>query len=346
MKIKINKASDLPVHMQLREQIIFEISTTELPVGYLMPSVRELARRLRIHHNTVSLVYSELVAERWLVKNASNRLVVVDRGDPVAISPDNDLDAQIDRLLALAQSEGLTTESLLARIQKRAEFEPPDHLLIVEPEAAMGKVMRYEVLKVTGKSAVSYPVERLKREPTLLDRAKLLVPVHLFDLMGFVPERQRVDSVVLRVSPFDAHKEQVRLLRDPSVIGMLTVSASGLRTMAGEIADCIGTRHRLLHFWMQPPSQGDRNVTIRRWTKKFEPPKKGVRNRAYDGTEPAQDVSTSDLPLATAEDLQAVDLLLCDSIAYDLVRHPNRLKYQMISPESLQKIAALGLATS
>ena len=61
MKFAINPHNEEPIHLQLREQIIFHISTGELPIGHIMPSVNELARQLKIHRNTVSHVYAELV---------------------------------------------------------------------------------------------------------------------------------------------------------------------------------------------------------------------------------------------------------------------------------------------
>ena len=48
---------------------------------------------------------------------------------------------------------------------------------------------------------------------------------------------------------------------------------------------------------------------------------------------------------AAVEDLIAVDLLFCDSIAFDLVQHPNRMRYQLLSEQSLREIAALNLPT-
>jgi hypothetical protein len=44
-------------------------------------------------------------------------------------------------------------------------------------------------------------------------------------------------------------------------------------------------------------------------------------------------------------DLRAVDVLFCDSIAYDAVQHPKRFKYQLLSPESLREVAAVKLGT-
>jgi hypothetical protein len=297
-------------------------------------------------------VYKELVKERWLVSQGQSFIVVERRLQEPVLDP-SQLDTFIDRLIVAGRAAGLSGEDLVARLKQRAIVDSPDHLLIVEPEPGMGEVMRYEVRTAAGQTAVSYPVEELKCRPELLARAKILVPAHLFDLMGFVPAVQLASAIVLQVSSFDSQEDQVRQLKHPSIIGMLTVSLPGLRTMAGEIAECIGTRHRLLYFLMELPSATNGAIKIHRWTEKFEAPEFGVRQRAHGDGDPLSGYTSmalartklSSLPLATMEDLQSVDLMLCDSITHDAVRHKNRIKYQMISPKSLEEVAAIQLAS-
>ena len=57
MKIRISKESEVSIRQQLTGQISFLIVTGKLKPGEALPSVRELATRLKIHHNTVSQAY-------------------------------------------------------------------------------------------------------------------------------------------------------------------------------------------------------------------------------------------------------------------------------------------------
>ncbi len=66
MQIRVNRGSEVPLREQVAEQIILQIVTEELKPGEVLPSVRELARRLKIHHNTVSHAYRDLVRRHWL----------------------------------------------------------------------------------------------------------------------------------------------------------------------------------------------------------------------------------------------------------------------------------------
>src|SRR6516225_11576780 len=76
MDIHIDSSSDVPIRRQLTEQVIFLIATERFKPGDFMPSVRELARRLKIHHNTVSEAYKDLVSRRWLERRRGSRLMV------------------------------------------------------------------------------------------------------------------------------------------------------------------------------------------------------------------------------------------------------------------------------
>lgn len=254
MKFTIDRESELSLHQQLRQQIIFWISTGEIPIGQVMPSVRELERRNKISRNTISQVYAEMVEQRWMVRQRGRLVVVHPRGTPPA-GPGEDVDMLIERLLIAAQAEGLSGARLTARLNERVTAKPPGHLLIVEPEPAMGEVLKYEVLKATGRKAVSYPISELRRRPELLDGAALLVPAYLADLLEFVPARQRVTMTLLFYSPIGSHMEQIRNLASPTMIGMISVSGSGMKTMDGMFAEAVGSRHQLLHFWMQWPKR-------------------------------------------------------------------------------------------
>src|SRR5262245_33297225 len=66
MKIDINKNSEVTICDQLSQQIVFLIATGKLKPGDQLPSVRELALRCKIHSNTVSDAYKDLVQRLWI----------------------------------------------------------------------------------------------------------------------------------------------------------------------------------------------------------------------------------------------------------------------------------------
>src|SRR5215472_15501232 len=154
MKIHINKQSEVPVHEQLREQIIFLLGTGRLSIGEPLPSVRELARRLKVHHNTVSHVYRDLVREGWLITRRGTRLVAVQkaRGAREDAGKPTNLDDLIDLMVRFADEHEYSLQQLAGRVRERLLAAPPDHLLIVEPEAELGSLMREEIRRAIGQA--------------------------------------------------------------------------------------------------------------------------------------------------------------------------------------------------
>jgi DNA-binding transcriptional regulator YhcF (GntR family) len=202
MKFTINPDSEEPVHLQLREQIIFRISTGELPIGHIMPSVVELSRLLRIHRNTVSRVYAELVQENWLVRRRGARLAVVQRAKDVNAAEFKDLGDLINRTLCLAQGQGHSLKQLAERVRERLQQEPPDHLLIVEPERGMAELMREEIRQKTGHAPAVCSLYMLQQNPSLAIGAALLIPVNLEDGLECIPPKDR-NIVSLRYAAAD-----------------------------------------------------------------------------------------------------------------------------------------------
>ena len=66
---------------------VAEIATGKLKPGDTLPSVRALARQLRIHHNTVSQAYNDVTALYLLLRKHGSRLVVRSPEDRAGAAP-------------------------------------------------------------------------------------------------------------------------------------------------------------------------------------------------------------------------------------------------------------------
>ena len=66
MNIIISNSSNTPIYEQIKEQIKTKIISNELKAGELLPSIRSLAKDLRISVITTKSAYEQLVAERYL----------------------------------------------------------------------------------------------------------------------------------------------------------------------------------------------------------------------------------------------------------------------------------------
>ena len=68
MIIKINTLSQIPLYLQLRNQIVKGIGKGELTEGESLPTVRQMAADLGINTMTVSKAYQLLKAEGFIEK--------------------------------------------------------------------------------------------------------------------------------------------------------------------------------------------------------------------------------------------------------------------------------------
>jgi hypothetical protein len=92
------------------------------------------------------------------------------------------------------------------------------------------------------------------------------VPAYLADLLEFLPIQQRATMTRLFYSPFDTFVDYVRNLTTPCIIGMVSVSGPGMKTMDGVFAESIGKQHRLIPFLLEWPVAKDSKVDIRKLT--------------------------------------------------------------------------------
>ena len=322
MQIRIDKQSDVPVRDQLRQQIIFLIGIGQLALGAEMPSVRDLARRLKIHHNTVSHVYSQLAADGWLVQHRGARLTI---GRPALESDsDTDLDALIARVVRLARKRGRSLQDLTALLRQRLLTEPADHLLLVVPELQLGELMALEVRQVAGTGCDICLLSALQQNPSLAIGAAVLAPSYLIEKLE-LPAHATV--VALTYSPADAQLAAARQLSHPSVIGVISISDFFLRTANGLLGSALGRRHSF-HQLLMRRSGVHRSVS-----------REGIAiSRILSRSEEGEAAQVDNLVSA---DLRGFDLLFCDSVCYRSVTHSNKVPYCLISEPSLAQVRTL-----
>jgi GntR family transcriptional regulator len=66
MLIQLNMSDDRPIYAQIVDQVKFAIAARAIRPGDLVPSVRELSKRLVVNPNTVARAYRELQGQGML----------------------------------------------------------------------------------------------------------------------------------------------------------------------------------------------------------------------------------------------------------------------------------------
>jgi GntR family transcriptional regulator len=241
MNISLRQDSDVPLRHQLSEQIVFLITTGELRAGEEMPSVRALARRVNVHHNTVSKAYQELVRREWLTRKPGSRLVVrtpTSHEQPL----DSGVDDLINETIHRARRMGYSLQALRSRVRERLLAEPADHLLVVEREAGLREIIQHEIERTFAWRVECCSPADLLREPGLAIGAQVLAPRHVAgDIAWLVPAKR--PCYPLQYSNAAEQVATIRELSLPSTIAVVSVSASLLKTARSLLAASIGREH-------------------------------------------------------------------------------------------------------
>ena len=117
MIIRINELSDIPIYMQIRNQIVMGISSGELEGGEQLPTVRALAMEMGINTMTVSKAYQLLKTEGYIMTDRKNgariRTSIQKQGN---LSDGNK--AELKRIVSEARLSGVSKADLLSLIEE------------------------------------------------------------------------------------------------------------------------------------------------------------------------------------------------------------------------------------
>jgi DNA-binding transcriptional regulator YhcF (GntR family) len=182
-----------------------------LKPGQALPSVRELARRLKIHHNTVSHAYQELVRRTWLVRRRGSRVLVRAQAHTPRPSATQGLDELINMTIQAARERGYSLQALRERLRQRMMAEPPDHILVIDQEPGLRRLLKEEI-----HAGLGWPVEDCAREDLaanggLAIGALVVTPQYAIeDVKALVPDDRL--TIPIAFSAADEHLERIRCL--------------------------------------------------------------------------------------------------------------------------------------
>jgi GntR family transcriptional regulator len=252
MDIRISRESEISLRQQLAEQIVFHIATGKLAPGQALPSVRELARRLKIHHNTVSEAYQDLIRRRWVVGRRGSRVTVRALEEGVHPAAASSLDDLINTLVRVAREQGYSLQSLRERVRARLLAEPADHILVVDTDAGLRRLLREEI-----RTAINWPVEvcsrlELAANPGLgIGALAVAAQYAIPDVNPLLPKDR--PAIPLAFGAADEQVNMIRNRREPSVVAVVSVSEGFLQTARSVLATAMGRRHVLQEFLLPLP---------------------------------------------------------------------------------------------
>ena len=109
MIIAINEYSDVPIYMQIRNQIVLGISDGRLSPGEQLPTVRALAEEMGVNSMTVNKAYQLLKQEGYIYTDRRNGAKVREQLEFSRQLP-NEVIELLQRVISEAKVRGITRE--------------------------------------------------------------------------------------------------------------------------------------------------------------------------------------------------------------------------------------------
>lgn len=122
MNIVIKNKSDLPIYEQIKEQIKAQILQGKLSENEMLPSIRQLARDLRISVITTTRVYNDLADEGFIISVVGKGYFVAARNNELLRER---MLCEMERGLEIAivngRNAGLSDNEILSALKKFME---------------------------------------------------------------------------------------------------------------------------------------------------------------------------------------------------------------------------------
>jgi GntR family transcriptional regulator len=178
MEILVNRRGGVSVRDQLVTQLELRILDGSIAHGQRLPSVRALARRLKIHHNTVSAAYQDLTASGHVELRRGAGVFVRGKG-PATLGEARGLDEMLRLALHAAFLKGFTGREIRAVVERWLAAAPPDRVVVVDPMPEMAELLMHEIRRTVRVPTAFCTPDDLARDPSLLSGALTLVlPYH------------------------------------------------------------------------------------------------------------------------------------------------------------------------
>jgi DNA-binding transcriptional regulator YhcF (GntR family) len=225
VRIWISRHSTIPVREQLSAQLRFGILSGRLAPAERLPSVRELARRLKIHANTVSAVYQELAASGWVRSKTGSGVFVQDikreeAGDGIG--------GLVHAWIEEGLSRGFGPDALRAEFEKAAlelqRKSEPRRLLVVHTDLPFARILAAEIEEAAGCAVrCSLPGEASSPE---FEDALVLTTASVAARISKLPQERRMPIPLKTIEQMLAGVKQPRA---PFLIGIVSRSLSVLK---------------------------------------------------------------------------------------------------------------------
>lgn len=114
MKILISNSSSVPIYEQIKKAIICQILSDDLKEGEQLPSIRSLAKDIRISVMTVKKAYDELEAEGYIITTQGKGSFVSTKSNELARDmKQREIEEHIFKIVEISKAFNIEKEDIL-----------------------------------------------------------------------------------------------------------------------------------------------------------------------------------------------------------------------------------------
>ena len=119
IQITIDETSGIPIWLQLRNRLIYLITSGYFKVGEKLPTMREMAVELGINYNTVSKVYQDIERDGYISSKRGKGTFVSDVYLQNEDSADNEAESLTDAFIRQCRELGVPRQDIVALVERR-----------------------------------------------------------------------------------------------------------------------------------------------------------------------------------------------------------------------------------
>ena len=116
MILSLDYLGDVPIYLQLRNQVVLGIAAGQLRPGEKLPTIRALALELGINMMTVSKAYQLLKQEGYVISDRRSGARIAPRAEDSADL--EKLEKSLELIVAEARLAGMEEETFVARCRE------------------------------------------------------------------------------------------------------------------------------------------------------------------------------------------------------------------------------------
>jgi len=245
MDFKLNRKNQLPVHSQLKAQLVYLIQSGQLASGTQLPTVRQLAGFLRVNRNTVAKVFADMQREGLLSCEPGRGTFVSSTllKSKTKVEHMNKLLEVVDDALEKAERLGFSAEEVFLTLYARTQAAPVRTLAASRVSALFIECSRPELdlfsselskeLSIQVDSILVEDFERtVKKDPASLKRYGLIITTfyHIREVQSLL-EGSGMEVVALMVDTSLDTLMRLTALPDGTTVGVACTTKSGSENM-------------------------------------------------------------------------------------------------------------------